>query len=140
MGQTWRVLVQLRECDRPFKLRGISDGSGERNELFHSLGNKLDFSDTFFLSYHESVQSNKGVIGDIEIGVVIHGRIGRAAYDLLIHLYLPLVSFILENKQEQERERSKRSRGYTFVSFLHTKCLCSVWIPFPYYRLPQCPS
>ena len=60
-------------------------------------------------------------MGDIEIGVVIHGRIRRATYDLLIHLYLPLFSLLWRiNKSKSMNEAKEVDVPLLYPSFIHS--------------------
>lgn len=58
---------------------------------------RTDYTDMYFLCYQGSVRSNKGMWGNIDIGVVIYGRIRKCylcfTYVLLMLLSLSLVWF-----------------------------------------------
>jgi len=57
-------------CGRSFKLRGITDGSGEGTRLFNSLRNTLYRHILPLLS--REFPEEQGHWGDIETGVVIY--------------------------------------------------------------------
>ena len=142
IGSCWSVIYRSSGG-------GIPDGWRERNAVFHSLQNKLDYTDTFFLCSGKSVQSDNGMWANIEIGVNpawwwSTERSGSAIIIMLylvIRLPLQLVSLVMRLINNQSvNEVQAVEATFSYPSFPPIKCLRPVWILSIYYRLPRCHS
>jgi len=63
----------------------------------------IGYTDIFFLWYHESAPGNKGMWGNIETGVVIHGRIWAWCL-CFIYTRVFTISLVLESANERMHE------------------------------------
>ena len=67
----------------------------ESGAIYYLTVYRIEYPDMYFLCYHKSVQRNKGMWGNAEIGVVIYGRIRTRylCFTCCIHTSLSLVWF-----------------------------------------------